>query len=334
MLLSELTAGAQRLAFVGLAKNTGKTVAMTTLLDELAARGRRAGVTSVGRDGEAHDALDERIAKPRIRLRAGSLVATTDLLLRASGVAHERLVETSCRTPLGHVVIARMEADGEVEVAGPTGARDVRSVADAMLAFGAAQVLVDGALDRRAGAAPAVADAVVLCTGAALHRELDEVVARTRAAAALLALPRAPAGVQAVPVDARLALDGSDADVATLLRAHPHADRLAVPGALCEPFAEQVLHAARGRALTLVVADGTRVFLTRRSREWYARQGIAIAARTSIDLRAITVNPVAPMSHRLESDALRRAVADAVPGVPVLDVWIRARQRARSSERY
>jgi hypothetical protein len=268
-------------------------------------------VTSVGRDGEAWDALDERMAKPPIRLRAGSLVATTDALLHASGVAHERIVETGLRTPLGRVVIARMEADGEVEVAGPGSARDVRSVADAMLALGAAQVLVDGALDRRAGASPAVADAVVLCTGAVLHRELGEVVARTRTAAELLMLPLAPAGGAhpAVAVDPRLALDGSDADVAALLRAHPGADTLALPGALVEPFAERVLRATRGRPLTLVVADGTRVFLTRRSREWYARQGIAIA-----------VNPVAPLSHRLDSEELRCALAEAVPGVPVLDV--------------
>ena len=73
MLLARLTAPVRRLAFVGLAKNTGKTVALTTLLRELAERGERVGVTSIGRDGEARDAIDRRIAKPRIHLpRAAS----------------------------------------------------------------------------------------------------------------------------------------------------------------------------------------------------------------------------------------------------------------------
>ena len=79
MLLSELTAGSRRLALVGLAKNTGKTVALTTVLRELDARDVRVGVTSIGRDGEARDVLDERIEKPAIHLRAGSLVATNYL---------------------------------------------------------------------------------------------------------------------------------------------------------------------------------------------------------------------------------------------------------------
>ena len=40
----------------------------------------------------------------------------------------------------------------------------------------------------------------------------------------------------------------------------------------------------------------------------------------TIDLRAITVNPVAPRSHSLDSRELREAIAQAIPGVPVLDV--------------
>ena len=97
--LSELAAPATRLALVGLAKNTGKTVALTTLLRELEIAGRRVGVTSVGRDGEEHDVIDARIEKPRVRLPGGSLVATTDSLLRARGLPHELLERTDTRTP-------------------------------------------------------------------------------------------------------------------------------------------------------------------------------------------------------------------------------------------
>ena len=116
------------------------------------------GVTSIGRDGEAHDVIDARIDKPRVRLAAGSLVATTGELLRASGVAHERLAQTGVRTPLGEVVMARLSEAGTVEVAGPSAAADVRAVSDAMVELGAEQVLIDGAIDRRAASSPAVAD--------------------------------------------------------------------------------------------------------------------------------------------------------------------------------
>ena len=52
MTLAKLSAAAPRIALVGLAKNTGKTVTMNALLGELAAAGEPVGVTSVGRDGE------------------------------------------------------------------------------------------------------------------------------------------------------------------------------------------------------------------------------------------------------------------------------------------
>ncbi len=329
--LSELTAASRTLAHVGLAKNTGKTVALTTLLGELAAQGRCVGVTSIGRDGEARDVLDERIAKPRIELPAGALVATTDVLLHASGVEHERVRETRLRTPLGTISIARIAAAGAVEVAGPTTVQDLHAVSEAMHELGAERVLLDGALDRRAAAAPAVADGVVVSTGTVLHRNPAEVARLTAEAVELLRLPlasgpAAPVATSAlvradgtrVPVPERLLLEGEPMAVRALLATAPDARELLVAGALCEPFLAAVLHA--GRELTLVVADGTRVFLRHRSADWYRRQGVAIAARRAIALHAVTVNPLAPGSHRCDAHELRAAVAAALPDVPVLDV--------------
>ena len=69
------------------------------------------------------------------------------------------------RTPLGEVVLARLSEPGDVEVAGPSAAADMRAVSDAMLELGAEQVLIDGAIDRRAASSPAVADGLVMATG-------------------------------------------------------------------------------------------------------------------------------------------------------------------------
>src|SRR4029077_15989413 len=67
--LSALLAGTRRLALVGLAKNTGKTVTLAAILAEHAAAGLPVGVTSIGRDGEEHDVIDARIEKPRVNLQ-------------------------------------------------------------------------------------------------------------------------------------------------------------------------------------------------------------------------------------------------------------------------
>jgi hypothetical protein len=319
--LTALLGGTRRLALVGLAKNTGKTQTLAAILAEHAQDGRRVGVTSIGRDGEERDVIDARIAKPAIELRADSLVASTGALLRASGIAHERLAKTGVRTPLGEVVVARLLERGTVEVAGPSAAEDVRSVGETMIAHGAEQVLIDGAIDRRAASSPAVADGLVMATGAVLGKDIEQVVAITQNAVELVRLTRTDE--DGTPVDGRLVLSGEPAEIAALLREHPDTSTFVVGGALGERFLEGLLAARReraGRELEIVVGDPTKVFLARRGASWYRRQGLSIGVRRTIELLAITVNPVAPQSHRFESRRLRELIQAAIPDIPVLDV--------------
>jgi hypothetical protein len=342
--LSELTASRKRLALVGLAKNTGKTEALAALLRELEAQGRRVGVTSVGRDGEERDVIDSRIEKPRVVLSAGSLVATTDGLLRASAIPHEVLVDIGVRTPLGRVLLARLEAVGAIEVAGPSAAADVRAVSDAMLAQGAEQVLIDGAIDRRAAASPAVADGLIIATGAVLDHDIGEVVLQTRDAVELVRLAgidedpetgprlRALANVgesmlvgedlEPSALPPRFLLTADSGQAAQLLDENPGARWLIVKGALPERFLRGLLHPVRKRRreLVVIVADPTKVFLWKRGPEWYERQGVVLRALNRVALEAITVNPVAPQSHRFDSVQLRALLAQAIPDVPIFDV--------------
>jgi hypothetical protein len=345
--LSAQTASARRVALVGLAKNTGKTEALAALLRELEALRKPVGVTSVGRDGEEHDVIDFRIEKPRVVLAAGSLVATTDELLRASGIPCELLEQTDVRTPLGRVLIARLRGAGAIEVAGPSAAAQVRGVSDAMLAHGAEQVLIDGAIDRRAASSPDVSDGLVMSSGAVLGEDIADVVEITREAVELVrlatvdessrlgarlhALSRAPDGPTSALLDddgestalpARFALSADAAQIATALAQSPRARLLLVAGALPDRFLRELLAASRRseRAFTVVVGDATKVFLADRGIEWYARQGIAIQALRPIELLALTVNPVAPQSHRFDSGRLRALLGEVIEDVPIYDV--------------
>ncbi len=322
--LSDLTATARRIALVGLAKNTGKTVALAALLRELEAQGRRVGVTSVGRDGEARDVLDRRIEKPRIELAKGSLLATTDSLLRASGLKHELLEQTGIRTPMGRVLIARLKDGGPIEVAGPSAAADVRAVSDAMLNHGAEQVLIDGAIDRRAASSPDVSDALIMSTGAVLSEDIDEVVAKTKAAVDLVRLSEVPetATTTAITLPARFALTIDELQIAELLESNPSATALIVPGALPEAFLNALLKAGRRRRhkLAVIVDDPTKVFLAHQSPHRYSSQGVAIQVKRAIVLRAITINPVAPRSHRFDTVRLQAKLRDVIPDVPLFDV--------------
>jgi hypothetical protein len=345
--LGELTASSRRLALVGLAKNTGKTVTLAALLSELASAGRRVGVTSVGRDGEEHDVIDFRIDKPPVKLIAGSLVATTDGLLRASGIPHELLERTGIRTPLGEVLIAGLKGAGSIEVAGPSAAVDARRVADAMLGHGAEQVLIDGAIDRRAASSPDVADGLVTATGAILSEDIDEVVQRTGDAIALVRLAgldedgpesarvRELAEAQEPSISLmldqhsevfqlppRFVLTSEAPVVADYFESGPAPRWLLISGALPEAFLEgllPVLRRSRG-SVKVLVSDPTRAFLSRRGPADYAAAGIELLALNPIDLQALTVNPVAPQSHSFDSARLRERLAEAIPGVPIFDV--------------
>lgn len=346
--LSELTSSSRRLALVGLAKNTGKTVALAALLREASAVGRRIGVTSVGRDGEEHDVIDARIAKPRIHLVGGSLVATTDELLRASGLPHDLLERTGIRTPLGEVLIARLRGGGVIEVAGPSASGQVRTVSDAMLDHGAEQVLIDGAIDRRAASSPDVADGLVMSTGAVLGEDIDAVVMHTKAAVELVRLPivdetpvtggnlRAvlaaatarrenllvSAHGEPVALPPRFALTSEGTQIAAALDANQDAAWLIVEGALPERFLRELHTVARRRArrLSVLVADPTRVFLDIHGVDWYRRVGIDVQALRITELHALTVNPVAPRAHRFDSRELQMRLKDGLPEVPIFDV--------------
>ena len=72
--------------------------------------------------------------------------------------------------------------------------------------------------------------------------------------------------------------------------------------------------------LVLVIADPTKVFLSKRGPEWYRRQGILLKTLKRIELEAITVNPLAPQSHSFDSAQLRGLLEAAIPDVPVFDV--------------
>lgn len=178
--------GRSSLFVVGTGKNVGKTVAMRAVAQAAHARGLRAGMTSIGRDGEAVDAADA-LAKPRLFLRPGTAIATARGLLPAHP-ATEVIDFTPWSTAAGPVVVARVRAAGYYELAGPATASGVRACTQRFAELGCDQIVVDGALDRVAALAGG-GDAVLLSAGASAARTMEEAVADVRALAARLGVP-------------------------------------------------------------------------------------------------------------------------------------------------
>lgn len=198
--------GGNSLFVVGTGKNVGKTVAMRAIADAAAARRLQVGMTSIGRDGEAVDAADA-LAKPRLLLRPGTLIATARNLLPAHP-ASELVDFTPWTTASGAIVFARVRQAAYYELAGPATATGVRACVQRFSQLGCDQTIVDGALDRVAALAGG-ADAVIVAAGASAARTMEEAVDDVHAVAARLRIPGADPDAPMLRIDGALTAAGA-----------------------------------------------------------------------------------------------------------------------------
>ncbi|MBD5606734.1 MAG: hypothetical protein IAI48_16825 [Candidatus Eremiobacteraeota bacterium] len=275
--------GKRSIAVVGTSKNAGKTVVTSALAHALGSDGVRYGLCSIGRDGEAFDAL-EGGAKPRFALRPGATIATAAALVPRTP-ALEIYAMTDERSALGRIVLARVRAPGEFEIAGPPSAEASRRIA---IALGESTdfTLVDGAVDRLA--AVRGDDAIVVAVGAHAAPTPERAVDDAAALVAKLRLPLARAG------DAALRIDG----------------------ALTAAAAADLVRSGETRAV--VVRDATHV-------AFGGKTYLTLAARLDLRCdRALhpVACTVAPFSwaRAFEPRAFARSVA-ARTGLPVFDVY-------------
>lgn len=293
--------GARRVAFLGLAKNAGKTTALVSTLAQLHAMGVSAGATSAGRDGEDFDALTGE-PKPRFGLWPGQLVASAESTFSTATFSGTRLARLPCSTRFGPIDVFRAGQPGELEVMGPVTASQTAETAAALEAQGARIVLLDGAFGRRAFASARVADGVVLAVGMAAGRDLETVLERARLAVGLITLPPPPAGSPARVFDGALTDE--------LLHERPPAS-----------------------GETLVAHDFASIFLSPEELRRLARQGVILAVERPARLLAVTANPSAPGRPPLPAQRFFEALTAALPPVPLFDVRANLQRDAPGAQR-
>lgn len=330
--------GMATVAVMGMTKNTGKTVALNHLMACAARHRVGVGLTSIGRDGEETDAVFS-IPKPPVLVWPGTVVATArDTLLRAK-VRTRVLAGTGIDTPMGEIVLVKVLDAGEMEVAGASRSPDQIASIELLRRCGAELVFLDGALGRSQHASPAIADGVVLATGAAIGGGLPDVLRKTRERLATLGIPAAQGSVLArcatLFSSAGVGLwrrDGTPlwrAPIASLnaaealLSAAGDAELglVAVTGAVGRKlWAAFESLAERHPGLDIVVADGTRLFVDAADLAALARRGARLAAWREIRLAGLTTNPFSPLGGHLDAAELLAAAREAFPEHAVNDV--------------
>ena len=280
--------GARRTAFVGLAKNVGKTTALVAALRELHGLDVVAGTTSVGRDGEDFDAITGG-PKPRFHVWPGQLVASADTTFASASFPSTLIGELPFSTRFGPIVLRRARSEGDVEVIGHTTSSQLAEACAALEMAGARLLLLDGAFGRRAFASARIADGIVLSVGMAAGGSLEAVLQNARSAIELLRLP-APS-----PGRSLLSIEGALTD-ALLVQNPPR------PG-----------H-------TLVADDFASIFLSAQGRRRLGEQGVTLAVRRPANLLAVTANPTAPGRPAMSASKFFKTLHHAFPDLTLLDL--------------
>jgi hypothetical protein len=318
------------LSIVGLDKNTGKTVCLNYILHRMNELGIHVGVTSIGVDGEQVDSVFA-TAKPEITLYEGTHFITSEQhYIRRQLVSRLEAVD-SRRTALGPLVTARVLVRGKALLSGAATTAILRSQIEQLNNMGVQLSIVDGALSRLSLASPTVTEAMILATGAAVSANVKQLVAKTKFLHNLIQLDEvAPdlrerlnnieSGLWAVDSDGQphnlgiasvFLIDRSETD---LLR---YGRTLFASGAVSDRLLR--ILAAKGRDITLITRDFTKLFITPEAYLEFTRSGGRLMALQRSRLIAVTLNPTSPQGFLLDSKSTCDALSDALQ-TPVYDV--------------
>jgi hypothetical protein len=213
-------------------------------------------------------------------------------------------------TALGRVVTARALQEGKVLLSGPSGAEALKRWMRSLKDFGIDLVLVDGALSRLSTASPAVSEAMVLSTGAAVSANIRDLVSKTAYVVELIRLPLYTGPDPELRVSSFSSLD------AAALKGNR---AIEVEGALTDRLLQLVKNGLGEGEIDLVVGDFTKVFCSQELYRAFIRRGGRISVRMKSQLLAVCVNPVAPNGIVLDSDILCRELSQKI-GLPVYDI--------------
>jgi len=319
------------LSITGMAKNTGKTVTLNYLLEQLKALHKVVAVTSIGIDGEKTDQVTQ-TEKPEIELYDGTIFVTSEYHYRQRLLLSEILDLSEESTSLGRLVTARVLQAGKVILSGPATTGGVRRVLDRMGEYGVDLTIVDGALSRKSHASPTIADGLILSTGAAIAPDLNTIVKKTSELHDLMQLPEYATskadellqienGIFALEYGNVVSLNIPSSLLSDKYKAElfSHSNHLFISGILTDMMLNFLRMQPEVKNCVVIVKDFTKVFVTPMNLKLFLSKGGQLRVLKRPNLLAVTVNPVAPSGFTLPSEILVKAM-EGVFDVPVYDV--------------
>lgn len=321
------------IATIGLEKNVGKTETMNYILKRLKDEGVTTAVTSIGIDGETVDIVTD-TSKPEITIYEGMIFVTSEKHYIKKRFQAEILDVSEKSTALGRLVTARALGEGKVLLSGPSNGTWVKDIIEEVLEKGVDSVLVDGALSRLSVGSPIITEGIVLSTGAAVSINSKEIIKKTKHVINLLKLDSLERKRKEKIIDLE---DGiykilwekdiiNKLPIKSILNFSQLEENifqedcsLYITGVLTERFIESLTKQSFLENIEIVVKDFTKVFVSGEILSRFIRKGGKLKVLLKTKLVAITVNPVAPTGHILDSKELIKAIEEFTE-VPVVNL--------------
>lgn len=335
-MIDNIIENCRSLSIVGMAKNSGKTVTINWIMDKLYERNIKFSITSIGKDGESRDIVTD-TEKPKVHLREGTVVATGKTYFDRI-YSGEVIAITDIITPVGNIVVGKVTQNQDVLIAGPSSNGGLRRLMEIYKSIGVKLSLIDGALDRVSLASPSVSEAVVLATGAAIGRSIDEVIVKTIHKIRLLETEEIESQYKDIVKDQidsgyvsvidkdlqvyQMGIGTSLKNEDEILKSLDENSRiLIVPGSLMGGLVNKIVSSFKYyRDIIIVVSDGTKIFINNKDYIQYKKRGIIIRVLDSVNILGVTFNPYSPKGYFLDSEDFIREFKLYVPDIPVMDV--------------
>jgi len=292
---------------------------------------------SYGRDGEKVDAITLQ-EKPRIYIPPNTVFVTAHNAYKKSDIQADIIARTGIDSLMGEVNIYKsFTKGGYIELVGINSSSRVKKIKE-MMPSDIDLTLIDGALDRRSSAMPALTDAFIIATGAVVGNTEDLVIKKTFHEIRRLSLAEVKdSGLRdkakeflAKNQDGIVYKDGSSEPLTSETsfghikelknKDYKNIESLIINGALIDRFAEKIIYDLNLKEINLIVRDGTRVFLNKRNLNLLEKSEIKLEVLNNINLLAVTVNPTSPYSPSLNSEKIINGLKTKLSEIPIYDI--------------
>lgn len=322
----------QSISVVGLAKNAGKTECLNFILKNIKDFSKNVAITSIGIDGESYDQIN-RMPKPEIEIYKEMIFITSETHFRQKKFIAEILDISNIQTSLGRLMIARALSQGKIILSGPADTSSLKMLIDNMKRFEVNTTIVDGALSRLSPASPAVTEAMILATGAAVSKNIDKLVRNTKYVYDLIninptdeslqdKLSSLDSGIWAVCTDGQIhnlqipssfMIDKNNEDIFRF------GNTFYVSGAISDSLLRFFKAQKNVNEIKIIIRDFTKIFASEDNFYAFIKKGGKIEALDKTKLLAISINPVSPEGYHLNGDKLKDELQKIID-VPIFDV--------------